>query len=301
MLPRRRTTWPATPRDAPRTESGHAPADQAALGRGGHCLVVLPTYEEAASIPTVLAQVRKVVPEAHILVVDDASPDGTAALATSIGEELGNVHVLSRPGKAGLGSAYRDGFSWGLAEGFEVLVEMDADLSHDPAALPSLLGGLGGGVELVVGSRYVPGGSIPQWTLGRRALSRAGNVYARAMLGLSVQDATSGYRAYAASLLRRMDLGAIRAEGYGFQIEMVMAAAAAGAEVAEVPIAFVDRELGRSKMSVRIALEALALCSWWGMRRLVRTLRPQLVVPKGPHGQATGVEALGQQGERPQR
>jgi dolichol-phosphate mannosyltransferase len=250
-------------------------------------LVVLPTYQEAATIRSVLTQVRSAVPQAHILVVDDASPDGTADLAEAAGESLGQVHLLRRPGKAGLASAYRDGFAWGLARGFDTLVEMDADLSHDPADLPSLLGALSEDVELVVGSRYVPGGLIPHWSLRRRALSRAGNLYAGVLLGLAVKDLTSGYRAYSASLLSRMDLGAIRAEGYGFQIEMVRAAVAAGAKVTEVPITFVDRELGISKMSRRTVVEALALCTWWGAGRLVRACSRSTWAGKlprhGPH------------------
>lgn len=229
---------------------------------------MLPTYDEAATITTVLALTRAAVPHADILVVDDSSPDGTAALAEASGAELGHVQVLRRPAKSGLGSAYRDGFAWGLARGYDVLVQMDADLSHDPRALPSLLEALASGAEMVLGSRYVPGGSIPNWSVPRRTLSRLGNLYSGAMLGLPVRDLTSGYRVYAAALLRRMDLGASRAEGYGFQIEMVKAAVAAGATVREVPITFVDRELGHSKMSTYIVVEALALVTWWGAGRL---------------------------------
>jgi dolichol-phosphate mannosyltransferase len=232
-------------------------------------LVVLPTYQEAENIATVLRRLRDADRTAHVLVVDDASPDGTADLAVAVGEELGRVDVLRRPGKAGLGSAYRDGFAWGLARGFDAFVEMDSDLSHDPAALPDLLAPLSQGVDVVVGSRYVPGGSIPQWGVHRRALSRAGNVYAALMLGLRVTDLTSGYRAYAASILRRIDLGAVRADGYGFQIEMVHRAALAGGLVTEVPIRFVDRVEGRSKMSMRTIVEALALVSWWGTTRVL--------------------------------
>ncbi|MGH9102987.1 MAG: polyprenol monophosphomannose synthase [Acidimicrobiales bacterium] len=231
-------------------------------------LVVLPTYEEAATVGTVLRGVRAALPDATVLVVDDGSPDGTAALAEAAGQELGGVVVMHRGRKAGLGSAYREAFAWGLDRGFEVLVEMDADLSHDPAALEGLVEPLARGVELVIGSRYVPGGSIPSWKLWRRALSRGGNVYSAAMLGLQVADLTSGYRAWSAALLRRVDLAAARAEGYGFQIEMVDLATAAGATVVEVPICFVDRAEGRSKMSPRIMAEALALVTWWGVMRL---------------------------------
>jgi glycosyltransferase involved in cell wall biosynthesis len=232
-------------------------------------LVVLPTYQEAENIATVLRRVRAAEGAAHVLVVDDASPDGTADLALAVGEEIGAVDVLRRPGKAGLGSAYRDGFAWGLERGFEAFVEMDSDLSHDPAALPDLLAPLGHGADVVVGSRYVPGGSIPQWGVHRRALSRTGNVYAAVLLGLHVTDLTSGFRAYAAGILRRIDLGAVRADGYGFQIEMVYRAALAGGLVTEVPIRFVDRVEGRSKMSMRTIVEALALVTWWGATRVV--------------------------------
>ena len=159
-------------------------------------------------------------PDATILVVDDGSPDGTAKLAESSGTEIGGVEVLRRHEKSGLGSAYRAGFRWGLDHGFDACIEMDADLSHDPDALPALVAPLSDGKELVVGSRYVPGGSIPNWAWHRRLVSRGGNVYAQALLGLGVNDSTSGFRAYASSLLRRIDLDAIRADGYGFQIEM---------------------------------------------------------------------------------
>jgi glycosyltransferase involved in cell wall biosynthesis len=233
-------------------------------------LVVLPTYQEAENIATVLRRVRASEPTANVLVVDDASPDGTADLAAAVGLEVGGVDVLRRPGKAGLGSAYRAGFAWGLERGFDAFVEMDSDLSHDPGALPDLLAPLGQGADVVVGSRYVPGGSIPQWGVHRRALSRAGNVYAAMMLGLPITDMTSGYRAYGAGILRRIDLGAVRADGYGFQIEMVNRAAQAGGVVIEVPIRFVDRVEGRSKMSMRTIVEALGLVTWWGVARVGR-------------------------------
>ena len=254
-------------------------------------LVVLPTYQEAENIATVLRRLRVADRAAHVLVVDDASPDGTADLALAVGEEIGGVDVLRRPGKAGLGSAYRDGFAWGLERGFDAFVEMDSDLSHDPAALPDLLAPLGQGLDVVVGSRYVPGGSMPHWGVHRRALSRAGNVYAALLLRLDVTDLTSGYRAYAANILRRIDLGAVRADGYGFQIEMVHRAALAGGRVTEVPIRFVDRVEGRSKMSMRIIVEALALVTWWGVRRVVGR-RPTSRVPEmeagvGTRGQPT--------------
>jgi dolichol-phosphate mannosyltransferase len=236
-------------------------------------LVVLPTYNEAANIDRVLRRIRAAVGDATVLVVDDGSPDGTADVAELLGQELGNIEVLRRQGKSGLGSAYRAGFRWGLERGFDACVEMDADLSHEPEAVPGLVAALSGDCELVVGSRYVPGGVIPNWAWHRRLLSRGGNVYASTLLGLGVSDSTSGFRAYSASLLHRIELDRIRADGYGFQIEMTYEARRAGASVVEVPIRFVDRVDGESKMSMFIVVEALALVTWWGLLRLVERVR----------------------------
>lgn len=236
-------------------------------------LIAVPTYEEAGNVAGVIGRIRGAVPEADILVIDDASPDGTANIAEATGRELGQVTVLRRPGKSGLGSAYRDGFAWALERGYEVVVEMDADLSHDPASLPELLQAVSGGADLALGSRYVPGGGIPRWTWHRRALSRWGNRYASWALGLEIADATSGFRAYRADTLRGIDLGAVRADGYGFQIEMAYLVVRAGAKVVEVPIQFADRTRGNSKMSSRIVVEALALVSWWGIRERLHQRR----------------------------
>ena len=236
-------------------------------------LVVIPTYNESENIEGVLHKVRGALPEATVLVVDDGSPDGTGDMAENVGSQIGNIEVLRRSEKAGLGSAYRAGFRWGLDRGFDVCVEMDADLSHDPDALPDLVAPLdngGNGVELVIGSRYVPGGSIPKWAWHRRLLSRGGNVYASALLGLGVTDSTAGFRAYAATVLNRIALDSIRAEGYGFQIEMTYQAKRAGATIAEVPIRFVDRTKGESKMSTFIVVEAFGLVTWWGIQRIFR-------------------------------
>ena len=229
-------------------------------------LVVLPTYNEADNIAEVLRRLRRAVPAADVLVVDDASPDGTAEIARAIGAEVGGVDVLMRAGKSGLGSAYRAGFIEGLRRGYQVLVEMDGDLSHDPAALPDLLRAVDGGADLAVGSRYIPGGSIPHWSARRRALSRWGNRYARWVLKLPLADATSGFRAYHADIVPKLDLPSIQSDGYGFQIEMAYRVARVGGGIVEVPIAFVDRERGKSKMSARIIAEALVLVTWWGMR-----------------------------------
>ncbi len=239
-------------------------------------LVIVPTYNEADNIERILAEVRKALPDAGILVVDDGSPDGTADLVDRVAPELGDVSVLRRPAKSGLGSAYRAGFAWGLARGYDACIEMDADFSHDPAALPDLLAPLSQGYEVVIGSRYVPGGSIPNWSWHRHLLSRGGNVYASVVLGLGVSDSTAGFRAYAASVLQRLELDRIRAEGYGFQIEMTYRSKQAGAAIAEVPIRFVDRVAGESKMSSAIVVEALGLVTYWGAGRLWRAAARRL-------------------------
>lgn len=233
-------------------------------------LVVLPTYNEVATIGEVLRRTKAALPDADVLVVDDSSPDGTADLVLAMAGELPGVEVLSRPRKGGLGSAYREAFALGLERGYEVLVEMDSDLSHDPAMLPTLVASVADGAALAVGSRYVPGGSIPDWSWHRRALSRGGNVYARRMLSLSLNDVTSGYRAFAAATLRAIDLSGIHADGYGFQIEMAYRVERAGGRVAEVPIEFRDRTQGHSKMSTWVIVEALSLVTWWGAVERVR-------------------------------
>jgi len=236
-------------------------------------LVVLPTFNEAANIEEVLRQVRASVPAADMLVVDDSSPDGTADLAEGIGRELGSVEVMRRPAKSGLGSAYRDGFRLGLARGYDVMVEMDSDLSHDPGSLPALLAAVEKGASLALGSRYVPGGSIPEWSWYRRALSRWGNRYASRVLGLGITDATSGFRAYAADVLAAIAIDDVRADGYGFQIEMAYRVLRCGGTIIEVPISFTDRVRGESKMSSRIIAEALVLVTAWGLRDQLRILR----------------------------
>jgi dolichol-phosphate mannosyltransferase len=230
-------------------------------------LVVLPTYQEAENIELVLRRIRAAAPEAHVLVVDDGSPDGTADIAEKVGADVGGVDLLRRTEKSGLGSAYRTGFAWGLERGFDVIVEMDADLSHEPEALPSLLAVIdAGAADLVIGSRYVPGGSTPQWPRIRRFLSVWANRYTAIALGLAINDATAGFRAYRADMLRRIDLGHSRADGYGFQVELVYRVVQRGGRIVEVPITFVDRVEGTSKMSGRIVVEALGLVTLWGAR-----------------------------------
>jgi dolichol-phosphate mannosyltransferase len=250
-------------------------------------LIVLPTYQEAANIPRVLHRIRAVLPEVSVLVVDDASPDGTGAMAEAVGQQVGGIDVLHRPAKAGLGSAYRDGFSWGLARGYDILIEMDADLSHDPATLPVLVRATEAGADLALGSRYVAGGTIPSWPWHRRALSRWGNRYAAWALGLPVADATSGFRAYRADVVAAVDLETVLANGYGFQIEMVYRVATMAGTIVEVPIRFTDRTSGSSKMSARILVEAMVLVTWWGAKRRTRIWRerePRPLLHPPSHG-----------------
>lgn len=229
-------------------------------------LVVMPTYEEAENIEAVLRGVRRAAPEVEVLVVDDSSPDGTAALARSVGSAIGAIHVLGRPAKAGLGSAYRDGIRWGLAEGYEAIVTMDADGSHDPEALGDILGMLSMGADVVLGSRYCDGGRVLNWPVRRRLLSRWGNQYATMVLGLGVRDATAGFRAYRSDWLRSLDLSQSEAEGYCVHVEMTYRCTRAGARIVEVPITFRNRTEGRSKMSGGIVFETFRRVTSWGLR-----------------------------------
>jgi len=235
-------------------------------------LVVLPTYNEAENIEAMLTRIRAAVPDADVLVVDDGSPDGTAARAEAVATELGQISVLSRAGKSGLGSAYRAGFRYGLERDYGAFVEMDCDFSHDPDALPLLIAPVESGAALVIGSRYVSGGRIPDWSALRRAISWTGNTYARFMLRLPVRDATAGFRVYARDVLEAIDLDAVAADGYGFQVEMAYLVDQLGGRIVEVPITFRDRRLGTSKMSGRIVAEALILVTWWGIRARTRHL-----------------------------
>ena len=234
-------------------------------------LVVLPTYQEVENIPVVVPRIREACPDADVLVVDDASPDGTADEAEKHG-----AYVLRRTGKRGLGPAYADGFAWGLERDYEYFVGMDADLSHDPSVLPTLFGMVEDGADMAVGSRYIEGGAIPDWPAHRRALSRWGNRYATAALRLPVHDATSGYRAFSAEILRRVHAASLRASGYGFLIELVYRVARAGGRIVETPIVFVDRERGTSKMNSRIVAEAMTFVTLWGVRDRLVLLRERL-------------------------
>jgi dolichol-phosphate mannosyltransferase len=229
-------------------------------------LVVVPTFEEAENIEEVLRRLRAANPGVDVLVVDDSSPDGTADLARTVGEEVGGVEVEVRAVKDGLGSAYRHGFRIALDRGYDRVVQMDADLSHDPAALPDLLAAVGDGVGLVIGSRYVPGGKIPHWPWHRRALSKWGNRYTRWVLGMRVADTTSGYRAWRCETLREAGVMDTRSLGYLFQIECAYRVIRHGERLAEVPISFTDRVRGRSKMSGAVIWEELSNVTWWGFR-----------------------------------
>lgn len=238
-------------------------------------LILVPTYNESASIVKLLDRVTGVRAdllgaghEVRLLVIDDNSPDGTAQLVETQG--LDWVDVLKRPGKSGLGPSYIAGFRWGLDHGFEILIEMDADLSHQPEALSDLIEPvLTADADLTIGTRWMPGGRVVNWPLSRQLISRAGTSYARLALGLELRDVTSGYRAFHRRVLTAIDLNEVESQGYGFQIEMVLTTLRAGFTIKEVPITFVEREGGVSKMSKRIVIEALWKVTVWGAQRLI--------------------------------
>jgi dolichol-phosphate mannosyltransferase len=221
--------------------------------------IVVPTYNEADNIEPLVRAVRAAVPDGRVLVVDDRSPDGTGEIADALAAADEQVEVLHRPGKAGLGLAYVNGFAHALRAGAGYIVEMDADLSHDPEDVPRLLERARAGADLVLGSRYVDGGGVADWDLLRRVISRAGCRYARGVLGVPVRDLTGGFKAFRASTLRAIDFETVRSEGYAFQVELTYRALALGLQVEEVPITFRDRTAGDSKMSARIAVEAMWL------------------------------------------
>jgi dolichol-phosphate mannosyltransferase len=242
---------------------------------GPRVLVITPTYDEAGSLATTVAAILEAAPAAHVLVVDDASPDGTGAIADGLAADDSRVTVLHRPGKQGLGRAYVAGFRHALDRGADVIVEMDADGSHPASALPDLLAALADDprVGLAIGSRYVPGGGLADWAAGRRLLSRAGNAYARALLRLGVRDVTAGYRAYRAEVLRALPLDEIDSRGYCFQIDMTRRTLDAGWRIVERPIEFRERTAGVSKMSRAIVAEAIVRVTVWGLQRLFRPRR----------------------------
>lgn len=241
-------------------------------------LVIIPTYNERASLPVAIARTRAAVPEADILVVDDASPDGTGDVADAAATADAHVRVLHRAGKEGLGRAYVAGFGWALERDYELVVEMDADGSHRPEQLPALLARAHEADEpdLVLGSRWVPGGAVVNWPTSRQLLSRGGNLYVRLLLGLPVADATGGFRVYRADTLRRLPLDRIESQGYCFQVDMTWRVHRGGGRTAEVPISFVERAEGESKMSRAIVLEALWRTTLWGVQHRWGRLRHAL-------------------------
>ncbi|MGF1663671.1 MAG: polyprenol monophosphomannose synthase [Kineosporiaceae bacterium] len=236
-------------------------------------VVCIPTYNEIDSLPVTLAALREAVPAADVLVIDDASPDGTGSWADARAAVDPAVHVLHRTGKEGLGPAYRAGFAWALERGYDVVCEMDADGSHPPDRLPQLLEAVAGGADLAIGSRWVPGGRVANWPLSRQLISRAGNLYTRLALGIGVRDATAGYRAFRRRALEAVPLAEVASSGYCFQIDMTWRVLRAGGRVVEVPITFVEREAGVSKMSRDIVVEALTRVTVWGVRDRLARLR----------------------------
>lgn len=245
----------------------------------GRILVIIPTYNEKENVERITGRVRAAVPEADILIADDNSPDGTGDIADRLAEADDHIHVMHRLGKEGLAAAYMAGFAWGLERDYSVLIEMDADGSHQPEQLPTLLAALRN-ADLVLGSRWVPGGTVVNWPKSREVLSRGGNLYTRLALRIPLKDATGGYRVFRASTLRALGLDDVASQGYCFQVDMARRAVQAGLRVVEVPITFVEREFGVSKMSSNIVREALWRVTVWGAqdraaqaKELVGTLR----------------------------
>ncbi|MFF0219024.1 polyprenol monophosphomannose synthase [Streptomyces vinaceus] len=267
-------------------------SDGGQRGQGplGTALVIIPTFNEAENIGAIVGRVRAAVPEAHVLVADDNSPDGTGKLADELAAADEQVHVLHRKGKEGLGAAYLAGFAWGLERDYGVLVEMDADGSHQPEELPRLLTALAG-ADLVLGSRWVPGGRVVNWPKSREFLSRGGSVYSRLMLDVPIRDVTGGYRAFRRETLEGLGLEEVASAGYCFQVDLARRAVRQGFRVVEVPITFVEREFGDSKMSKDIVVEALWRVTQWGLKAHAAKLTGQ-DRPKGPDGgRGTGPDA----------
>jgi dolichol-phosphate mannosyltransferase len=248
----------------------------------GRVLVIIPTYNEAENLRLITERVRRAVPSVDILVADDNSPDGTGAIADELAASDNHIFVLHRPGKQGLGAAYVAGFGWAKDKGYDVVVEMDADGSHAPEELPKLLDTLRG-VDVVLGTRYVPGGSVHNWPLHRLALSRGGNLYIRMALGMPFKDATGGYRAYRMAVLDAIDVATVASQGYSFQVELAWRAYRHGFRIAEVPITFVERERGASKMSGNIFKEQLLRVTGWGLRA-----RREALLDRVGRGRRTG-------------
>jgi dolichol-phosphate mannosyltransferase len=241
----------------------------------GRVVMVVPTYNEAANLAWIVGRVRRCLPEADVLVVDDGSPDGTGAIADELAEADSHVSVVHRTAKEGLGAAYLHGFRVALARGYDVIGEMDADGSHQPEQLPRLLEALED-ADLVLGSRWVPGGSVVNWPWTRVALSRGGNLYTRMLLGIPVRDATGGFRLFRRTTLEKIDLDSVRSVGYCFQADLAWRTVEAGLRVREIPIVFVERVRGESKMSPDVAVESLRRITTWGLRERQRQVHDVL-------------------------
>ncbi len=237
--------------------------------------MVVPTYDEADNLAWLVGRILASLPDAHVLVVDDSSPDGTGAIADALAADDPRVHVLHRASKDGLGKAYLDGFRWALARDYDVIGEIDADGSHRPEQLPRLLAALDH-ADLVIGSRWVPGGSVTNWALTRELLSRGGNLYTRLLLGIHVRDATAGFRLFRRTTLEKVDLDDVSSFGYVFQADLAFRTVRAGLRVVEVPIEFVERERGASKMTRDVATESLRRITRWGISERRRQLRETL-------------------------
>ncbi|MEU6432013.1 polyprenol monophosphomannose synthase [Microbispora sp. NPDC046973] len=241
----------------------------------GRVLVIVPTYNERENLPLITRRLREALPDVHLLVADDNSPDGTGRIADELAEADDHVHVLHRTSKQGLGAAYIAGFRWGLAEGYDVLVEMDADGSHQPEELHKLLDAVTDGADLAIGSRWMPGGKTVNWPFSRELLSRGANTYVRLVLGIPVRDATAGFRAYRAATLEKIGLDDVESQGYCFQVDLTLRTVRQGLRVTEMPITFVERTVGSSKMSRKIIFEAFWRVAIWGVAGLGERFRPR--------------------------
>lgn len=273
-----------------RPPDAQSSGDPIARGSISRVLVIVPTYNEIENVASIIERVRQSVPVADILIADDDSPDGTGALADQIAAGDTHVHVRHRAAKKGLGAAYLDGFVWALERDYDVIVEMDADGSHPPEQLPDLLARIGAGADLVIGSRWVDGGAVVNWPRSRELISRSGSLYSRLALGISLRDVTAGYRAFRATTLQKLDLHEVASQGYCFQVDLAQRAIRRGLRVDEVPITFVEREHGVSKMSKSIVVEALWRVTRWGITYRTGQVVGHLRGRRQPPGEAARLD-----------